>query len=115
MPFSFPARKEIWEVALFDDTTQLAMVLSQDAFNAGPAGTVVVLWIISVRMVQVFDVELAPPESGLAAKAYVQCDEIQTVEKSRLQRQVGIVNDAKMREIEDHLQLLFGLPRFKRR
>ena len=115
MPFEFPRRGEVWEVELQAGATQRALVLSADDFNAGPAGIVIVLWITSRHMVQYLHVEVRPQESGLAQTSYVQCDEIQTVKKSRLKRHVGTLTKEKMWEIEERLQLILDLPLFKDR
>ncbi len=115
MPFDFPQRGEVWEVELSAGATQRALVLSADVLNSGPAGIVIVLWITTRYMAQYLHVEVKPPRSGLAQTSYVQCDEIQTVRKSRLKRHVGTLEKETMREIEERLQLVLDLPSFKDR
>ena len=75
-----PARGEIWGVDLSpalgheQGGHRPALVVSVDAFNAGPAELVVVLPLTSKAKGVPFHVEIQPPEGGVKQVSYVKCE-----------------------------------------
>jgi mRNA interferase MazF len=54
-------------------------------------------------------VEIKPEESGLAKDSVILLEQIRTIDKKRLERKVGHVNDRIMREINTALAISIGL------
>ncbi len=87
------------------------VVVSNDNFNHGPAGLLVIVPLTSkLRTIPIpLHVPVAPPEGGLTMASAALCDQIRTIDPARLTRQMGIIGDATMAEIERRLRLLLGL------
>ena len=110
-----PGRGEIWDVAL--GTTlgreqagnRPALILSVDPFNEGPAELVVAIPMTRTNRHVRWHVGIKPPEGGLTAESFVQCEAFRSLSKSRLRRRRGRVTEATMRLIEDRLRILLGL------
>jgi mRNA interferase MazF len=86
-----------------------ALVLSADAFNAGPAGLVTVLPITSVRRSFPSRVEIPPPEGGLTRMSYVIGEQTRTISTRRLVKALGIVSPATMAQVSDIVRIMLGL------
>ncbi len=86
-------------------------VVSNDNFNHGPAGLLVIVPLTSKqRTVPIpLHVAVAPPEGGLTMASSALCDQIRTIDPVRLTRRMGLLTDATMAEIERRLRLLLGL------
>lgn len=87
------------------------VVVSNDNFNHGPAGLLVIVPLTSKRRTVPIPlhVPVTPPEGGLTMVSAALCDQIRTVDPARLTRRMGICGDATMAEIERRLHLLLGL------
>jgi mRNA interferase MazF len=112
---SAPRRGEVW-LASFDPVVgheqagrRPALVLSVDAFNAGPAGLVTLLPITSARRPLPSRIELRPPEGGLTSVSYVIGEQTRTLSARRLARPLGVVTPSTMKRVEDVVRLLLGL------
>ena len=110
-----PLRGEIWMLNL-DPTrgheqsgTRPALILSVDAFNAGPADLVIVLPITSRSKGVRSHVTVRPPEGGLSVVSFIKCEDVRSVSKERLQRRVGEITATTMNEVEDKLRILLNL------
>jgi mRNA interferase MazF len=89
--------------------TRPALVLSVDAFNAGPADLVVVIPITSRLKGVRSHVAIRPPDGGLSVDSYIKCEDVRSVAKQRLIRRMGEVSTDTMSEAEDKLRILLGL------
>jgi mRNA interferase MazF len=110
-----PARGEIW-LADLDPTRgreqagrRPVLVVSDDVYNRGPAGLVVVLPITSTLRSVALHIRLQPPEGGLKVASRVLCDAIRSVSTERLQRRWGIVSGGTMEAVEERLRTLLRL------
>ncbi|HUS05200.1 MAG TPA: type II toxin-antitoxin system PemK/MazF family toxin [Bryobacteraceae bacterium] len=110
-----PGRGEVWDLNL-DPTAgheqaglRPALMVSVDLFNAGPAALVVVIPITRTARGVRWHVPVDPPEGGLVAKSFVQCENVRSVSKSRLKRLRGRVSAITLQEVEDRLRILLGL------
>ena len=110
-----PKRGEVWLVNL-DPTRgheqagrRPALVISEDAFNAGAAELVIVLPITSTVRPIPAHVRVDPPEGGVTRKSAILCDAIRSISKARLVRLWGKVSPATMAAVEDRVRMLLRL------
>src|SRR5207248_8851298 len=114
-----PNRGEIWLADLgtgrgHEQAGQRpVLVVSDDAFNAGPAGLVMAV-PLSSKVAKAKNipahVRIDPPEAGLKTPSVIICDQLRTISKDRLGlRPWGIVSPAKVTEVERALRALLGL------
>ncbi len=85
------------------------LIVSEDDFNQGPAGLVIVLPITSTLRPIPTHVPLSPPEGGLKQTSAVLCDAVRSISTSRLIKRWGRVSGKVMGEIEDRLRILMSL------
>ena len=114
-----PIRGEIWLVDLgagrgHEQAGQRPMlVVSDDVFNAGPAGLVMTVPLTSkvAKSKNIpAHVRVDPPEGGLKTPSVVLCDQLRTISKDRLGNAPwGRVTVATMIEVEKALRALLGL------
>lgn len=114
-----PSRGEIWLVDLgtgrgHEQSGQRpALVVSDDAFNSGLAGLVMVVPLTSQvaksRRIAAH-IPVAPPEGGLKTPSVLLCDQLRAVSKDRLGKAPwGTVSAATVAKVEDALRVLLGL------
>jgi mRNA interferase MazF len=87
-----------------------AVVVSDDAVNAGPAGVVIVVPITSRPRGNPVHVEIEPGESGLDGVSYARCEDVRSLSDARLVTGLGRVSVANLFRIEQVLGWLLGLP-----
>jgi mRNA interferase MazF len=114
-----PIRGEIWLVDLgvtrgHEQAGQRpVLVVSDDAFNAGPAGLVMVLPLTSkVRKSQGIPAHILvnPPEGGLKTPSVILGDQLRTISKDRLGTAPwGTVTPATVAKVELVLRMLLRL------
>ncbi len=110
-----PSRGEIWLVNLNPTRgheqagIRPGLVVSIDLFNHGPAGLVVLLPLTTQDKGIPFHLEVNPPEGGLSAKSFIKCEDIRSVAKERLSRQLGTVSSTTMVAVEDRMRILLDL------
>ena len=110
-----PSRGEIWLVNLNltrgheQAGIRPGLVVSVDLFNHGPAGLVVLLPLTTQDKGIPFHLEVNPPEGGLSAKSFIKCEDIRSVAKERLSRQLGAVSSTTMVAVEDRMRILLEL------
>ena len=110
-----PLRGEVWDLSFDPNTgheqagTRPALVLSEDIFNEGPAGMVVVAPITRTQRKVRWHVPVSPPEGGLGSEKFIQCEDVRSVSKQRLKRRRGRVTPPVMQQVEDRLRILLGL------
>ena len=109
-----PLRAEVWHLD-FDPIIgreqagfRPALVLSVDLFNAGPAELVVAIPITRTQRKIRWHVPVQPPEGGLAAESFIQCENVRSVSKRRLKRRRGRVSAETMEQVEDRVRILLG-------
>jgi mRNA interferase MazF len=86
-----------------------ALVVSDDAFNRGPAGLVIVLPITSTIRAIPSQIRIAPPEGGLKTRSAIICEGIRSISSERLARRWGVVSDRTMVAVENVLRFLIRL------
>ena len=112
----FPERGDIYLVCL-DPTigseinkTRPALIISNN-INNQVSETVTVIPITSSGKEKVYPFEavLLPQDSGLHRSSKVKCNQIRTIDKKRLVKQIGKVSKKKIREIESALLIHLGM------
>jgi mRNA interferase MazF len=110
-----PSRSDIWDLNLDPAPghkqagTRPALILSEDLFNEGPAGLVVVAPIARAQGGVRWHVAVAPAEGGLVSPSFIQCENVRSVSRQRFKRWRGRVSEATMQQVEDRLRILMGL------
>jgi mRNA interferase MazF len=115
MNSSAPSRGEIWDVN-FDPVigreqagARPAVIVSVDLFNEGPADLVVAIPLTRTLRKIRWHVSVSPPEGGLSAQSYIQCENVRSISKARLRRPRGRVSEATLEEIDKRLRILLDL------
>ncbi len=115
MTVPVPSRGEVWDLN-FDPTlgqeqagTRPALILSVDIFNEGPADLVVVIPITRTERKIRWHVPIKPPEGGLVAESFIQCENVRSVSKQRVKRLRGRVTEITLRQVEDRVRILLDL------
>jgi|SRR5579885_2665995 mRNA interferase MazF len=110
-----PLRGDVWD-ANFNPTIgreqagiRPALVVSVNGFNEGPAELVVVVPLTRTERRIRWHVRIAPPEGGLTAESFLQCENVRAISKARLKRRRGRVSHETLQQIEDRLRILLGL------
>ncbi len=112
---SAPGRGEVW-LADLNPTggheqpgRRPVLVVSEDLFNRGPAGLVIVLPMTSTIRNVPRHVPLSPPEGGVERPTVILCDAVRSVSVERLVDRWGAVNRQTMAAVEDRLRILLRL------
>jgi mRNA interferase MazF len=115
MSISAPSRGEVWDLSL-DPTigheqagSRPALILSVDIFNAGPADLVIVIPITRTERKVRWHVPVKPPEGGLVAESFIQCENVRSVSRLRVKRLRGRVSESTLQQVEDRVRILLGL------
>jgi mRNA interferase MazF len=110
-----PSRAEVW-LADLNPTRgheqagrRPVLIVSDDVFNHGLAGLVIVLPLTSTHRGVPSHVPITPPEGGLKTPSVILCEAIRSIAKDRLVQQWGTVSPATMAVVEDRLRILLGL------
>lgn len=110
-----PARGDVW-LAELNPTRgheqagrRPVLVVSEDLFNQGPAGLVIVLPVTSTVRKIPSHVRVAPPEGGLRDRSAVLCEAVRSISRERLVARWGAVSARTMAEVEDRLRILLRL------
>lgn len=110
-----PARGEIWMIDLdpargHEQTGKRpALIVSDDTFNIGPAGLVIILPLTSRERGVRSHVPIEPPEGGLRQRSFIKCEDVRSVAVERLGKRLGSVAPATMRAVEFRLRVLMDL------
>ncbi len=112
---AFPLRGEIWTVDL-DPTRgheqagkRPALIVSDDVFNSGPAGLVIVLPITTKAKAVRSHVAVRPPEGGLRRPSFIKCEDVRSVAVERLEKRMGAVVPLTMEAVALRLRILMDL------
>ena len=110
-----PLRGDVWDLS-FDPAigheqagARLALIVSVDIFNEGPAGLVVAIPLTRTQRRIRWHVTVSAPEGGLVSESSIQCENVRSVSKRRLKRLRGRVSEETMLQVEDRLRILLGL------
>ena len=115
MSARFPRRGEIWFADLSPTRgheqrgTRPVLVLSVDAFNAGPAELVSVLPVTSTIRSIPSHLVVRPPEGGLDVPSAILCDQVRTIARERLVRKRGVIAARTLARVEEIVRILLGL------
>jgi mRNA interferase MazF len=110
-----PSRGDVWDLILDPAMgheqagTRPALIVSVDLFNEGPAELIVVVPITRAQRNIRWHVQIRPPEGGLVAESFIQCENVRSVSERRLKRLRGRVSAITIQQIEDRLRILLGL------
>jgi mRNA interferase MazF len=114
-----PMRGEIWLADLGTGRgreqfgQRPVLVVSDDAFNAGPAGLVMTVPLTSkvAKSKNIpAHIRVDPPEGGLKMPSVILCDQVRTISKDRLGSSPwGTVTATTVAEVDNALGLLLGL------
>jgi mRNA interferase MazF len=114
-----PTRGEIWLADMgsgkgHEQTGQRpVLVVSDDAFNSGSSGLVMVIPLTSkvAKSKNIpAHVPLVPPEGGLKTPSVLLCDQLRTISKDRLTKAPwGTATSATMAKVDNILRMLLGL------
>jgi mRNA interferase MazF len=110
-----PLRGEVWDLDFNpiqgheQAGSRPALILSVDPFNAGPAELVVVVPLTRTQRKIRWHVGVRPPEGGLTAQSFIQCENVRSVSKLRLKRRRGRVAPPTLDQVEDRIRILLGL------
>ncbi len=88
---------------------RLMLILSDDRFNAGRSGLVIVVPLTSHFKRIPYHVAVSPPEAGLKVESYIKCENVRSIARERLETCWGTVSAETLAEVEDRLRLLMGL------
>jgi len=112
---SAPARGEVW-LADLNPTRgheqagrRPVLVVSEDLFNRGPAGLVIVLPMTSTVRGVPSHVPVAPPEGGVKNRSAILCEGVRSVSVERLVTRWGAIDRQTMAVVEDRLRILLRL------
>jgi mRNA interferase MazF len=112
---SEPLRGDVWDLDLDpikgheQAGSRPALILSVDQFNEGPADLVVIVPLTLTQRNIRWHVSVRPPEGGLAAESFIQCENVRSVSKVRFKRRRGRVSPATLEKVEDRVRILLGL------
>ncbi|HEV3121009.1 MAG TPA: type II toxin-antitoxin system PemK/MazF family toxin, partial [Isosphaeraceae bacterium] len=110
-----PARGEVWTVNL-DPTVgreqaglRPVVIVSVDDLNNSPRGLVIIAPVTGTFRALPTHIAVVPPEGGLKKPSVVMAEQVRAVSKVRLGRRLGILRQATMGRVEEHLRMLLGL------
>jgi len=110
-----PARGQVWLVDLDPARgheqagKRPALVVSVDQFNQTPLGLVVVVPLTSKAKEFPLHVRIDPPEGGVQLTCFAKCEDVRSISRERLNKPLGRVTPAVLRQVEDRLRLVLGL------
>lgn len=109
-----PLRGEVWFVDLNptkgheQSGRRPGLVISDDIFNTGPAGLVVILPLTTKNKNIPLHERLDPSEGGLKEVSYVKCEDIRSVSQQRLLSRIGKVRCERLKAIEEKVKILLS-------
>ncbi len=112
---SVPARGEVWLADLSPTRgheqagRRPVLVVSEDLFNRGAAGLVIVLPMTSTIRKVPSHVPVSPPEAGVKNQTAILCEAVRSVSVERLVVRWGAVQRQTMAAVEDRLRILLRL------
>ena len=112
-----PRRGEIWDVnwspgrGAEQQGTRPALIIQNDRGNTSPSYPLTIVASMSRTERELpLHVRISPsPENGLTHETDVKCEQILTIEKSRLRRRRGAISEEEMRHVDIALRLSLNL------
>lgn len=112
-----PRRGEIWDVnwspgrGAEQQGTRPALVIQNDRGNASPSYPLTIVASMSRTERELpLHVRIAPtPENGLTNYTDVKCEQVMTIEKSRLLRKRGTISAEELARVDHSLRLSLNL------
>ena len=110
-----PGRGEVWLADLNptrgheQSGRRPVVVLSEDVFNEGPAGLVIVLPLTTTLRPITFHVRVQPPEGGVKVPSAILCEAIRSISTDRLFGRWGAIAPSTMARVEDCVRILLRL------
>ncbi len=112
-----PRRGEIWDVnwspgrGAEQQGTRPALIIQNDRGNASPAYPLTIVASMSRTERELpLHVRIAPnEENGLTNHTDVKCEQVMTIEKSRLLRRRGFINHDELTKVDTALKLSLDL------
>jgi mRNA interferase MazF len=110
-----PSRGEVWLADLNpirgheQAGRRPVLVISEDIFNQGPAGLVIVLPMTSTYRGVPSHIPITPLEGELNTPSVILCEAIRSISKERLVRPFGTVSHSTLTAVEDRIRILLGL------
>ncbi|MBW1698463.1 MAG: type II toxin-antitoxin system PemK/MazF family toxin [Deltaproteobacteria bacterium] len=114
MMADFPRRGEIWLVnwnpgrGSEQSGIRPALIIQNDIGNEKAPTTIVAAISSSVKVYPI-NVRLQPPEGGLKRPSIVKASQILTISKERLEKRLGRLGQARMRDVDRAVKLSLGL------
>jgi mRNA interferase MazF len=102
---------EVWDAVMGpvggreQDGFRPVLVISTDEFSEGPLDLAHVVPFTRTH-ITAFDVEVSPPQGGLAATSWALPHHARSISRARLKRKRGLVSSATLGEVEKVLRLL---------
>lgn len=112
---TLPSRKDVWLVDLEpvrgheQGRQRSCVIVSDDLFNHGPAGLVVVVPLTTRERGIPLHVGVDPPDGGLRRRSFIKCEDVRSISVERLHSRWGAISDLVMQEVEDRLRILLHL------
>lgn len=86
-----------------------ALVVSNDVFNHGPAGLVVLIPMTTRDRRIPLHIRIDPPEGGVRETSFVKCEDVRSVSTERLVKRWGEVSAQTLLRVGDRLLILLDL------
>jgi len=89
-----------------------ALIVQADAANRHPRYPNTIVAAVSTKgraEVSVHVLVEPSAENGLSSVSYVKCEQLQTVDKSRLEERLGWLSEADLARVEEALRIMLGL------
>jgi mRNA interferase MazF len=109
------SRGEVWLVDLNPTRgheqagTRLALVVSTDEFNQGPAGLLIVVPMTTTERGIPLHVSVDPPEGGIDRRSFIKCEDVRSVSEQRLITRLGVVSPDTLSLVADRLRIVLEL------
>lgn len=110
-----PDRGEVWLVDL-DPTRgheqagrRPGLIVSNNTFNNGPAGLVVVVPMTTRDRRIPLHVRVDPPEGGVREPCFIKCEDVRSISTERLLSRWGLVEDHTLAFVALRLETLLDL------
>lgn len=110
-----PQRGEVWLADLNptkgheQSGKRPVLVISDNTFNSGLSGLVIVLPITSNNRNIPAHIKILPPDGGLKNESVVLCDAIRSISKERLITYLGKISSNNLEKIDKILKILLVL------
>jgi mRNA interferase MazF len=110
-----PLRGEVWLTDLEpvrgheQGRIRPCVVISEDTFNQGPAGLVIIVPMTTRDRRIPMHVAVSPPDGGVRQRSFVKCEDVRSISVERMLERWGTISDQTMHIVEDHVRVLLGL------